>query len=235
MTTDNSFSHLLDDTIKYLEQQRNEGAQHVRLSDESLRKLARLSIARQPPSKQAAMDELRKQLGDCRLCGISRDRLNLVFGVGNPDAELVFVGEAPGADEDRKGEPFVGRAGQLLTRMIQKMGFKRSEVYIANILKCRPPGNRDPLPDEIANCEQFLIRQLEIIRPKVIVALGKYAAQTLLRSTVSITRMRGQLREYHGIPLMPTFHPSYLLRNQSKRWDVWDDMQVVLRLLGRIQ
>ena len=235
MPNEDSFGGLLENTIEYLKQQRDEGVEGVKLSEGTMQKLTALSKPGKGQSKEAAMSALREEMGDCCRCGIGNDRTNLVFGVGSADAELVFIGEAPGADEDRLGEPFVGRAGKLLTKMIEKMGFSRSEIYIANILKCRPPDNRDPLPDEIANCEGFLLKQLDIIRPKVIVTLGKYASQTLLRTTTSITRLRGQLSEYHGIPLMPTFHPSYLLRNQTKRWDVWEDMQAVLKLLGRDQ
>lgn len=233
MPNEDSFGGMLENTIEYLKQQRDEGVEGVHLSEDAMQKLTELSKPGKGASKEAAMAALREQMGDCCRCGIGNDRTNLVFGVGSADAELVFIGEAPGADEDRVGEPFVGRAGKLLTRMIEKMGFSRSEIYIANILKCRPPDNRDPLPDEIANCEGFLIKQLEIIQPKVIVTLGKYASQTLLRTTTTISRLRGRLSEYHGIKLMPTFHPSYLLRNQTKRWDVWEDMQAVLKLLGR--
>ena len=233
MAQKNSFSALVDDTIGFLKQSRDEGVQRVSISPESLEKLKNLAAPRRRKPSGMTLADLREHIGDCQRCAIAKDRNKLVFGVGSETADLVFVGEAPCTDEDRQGEPFVGRAGKLLTRMIKKMGFERDQVYIANILKCRPPGNRDPLPDEIANCEEFLIKQLEIIQPKVIVALGKYAAQTLLRSDTPIRRMRGQLMEYHGIPLMPTYHPSYLLRNASKRWDVWDDMQIVLELLGR--
>lgn len=233
MAKKNSFNVLLDATIQCLKQQQEEGAGEVYLSSKSKEILDKMARTKKGKRSTMTLKELREFIGDCRKCGIAADRSNLVFGVGDENADLVFVGEAPGADEDRLGEPFVGRAGQLLTRMINKMGYKRNQVYIMNILKCRPPLNRDPLPDEIANCEPFLIKQLEIIRPKVIVALGRYAAQTLLRTDIWISMLRGHLAEYHGIPLMPTFHPSYLLRNVSKRWEVWEDMKVVLELLGR--
>lgn len=145
----------------------------------------------------------------------------------------MFVGEGPGADEDRVGEPFVGKAGQLLTRIIEAgMGMKRAEVYIANIVKCRPPGNRNPEPDEVEQCEPFLKAQIRVIRPRVLIALGKYAAQTLLRDSTPITRLRGRWREYEGIPLMPTFHPAYLLRNPAEKRPVWEDIQNVLKFLG---
>jgi DNA polymerase len=155
-------------------------------------------------------------------------RTRIVFGSGNPRAKLVFVGEGPGADEDAQGLPFVGKAGQLLTRMIEAMGFKRDEVYICNVVKCRPPGNRNPEPDEIAACEPFLKAQLASIQPQVVVALGKFAAQTLLRDATPITRMRGAWREYEGIKLMPTFHPAYLLRNEADKRLAWDDLKKVM-------
>ncbi len=172
-------------------------------------------------------------LGDCQRCKLAGGRTNLVFGVGDPHARLVFVGEGPGADEDAKGEPFVGRAGQLLTEIITKgMKVRRQDVYICNVVKCRPPGNRNPEPDEIAACEPFLVRQLGAIAPRVIVALGKFAAQTLLRSKTPITQLRGRWFDYQGIMLMPTFHPAYLLRNPGEKRLVWEDIQKVMRVLG---
>jgi DNA polymerase len=179
------------------------------------------------------LEGLRAAIGDCRRCKLAPHRTNLVFGVGNPRARLVFVGEAPGRDEDRQGEPFVGRAGQLLTEIITKgMRLNRSDVYIANVIKCRPPENRNPEPDEVVSCEPFLLRQLELIAPEVIVALGKFAAQTLLRSKTPITQLRGRWYDYHGIKLMPTFHPAYLLRNPGDKRLVWEDIQKVMRALG---
>jgi DNA polymerase len=184
--------------------------------------------------KAASLDALRAEIGDCRRCKLAGHRTNLVFGVGNPKAQLMFVGEAPGADEDAKSEPFVGRAGQLLTEIITKgMGLRREDVYIANVIKCRPPGNRNPEPDEVATCEPFLIRQLELIRPQVIVALGKFAVQTLLRTKTPITKLRGQWADYQGIKVMPTFHPAYLLRNPGDKRLVWSDIKAVLAELGR--
>ena len=179
------------------------------------------------------LGELRQEIGDCQRCKLAPHRTNLVFGVGNPKARLVFVGEAPGRDEDRQGEPFVGRAGQLLTEIIQKgMKLRRDDVYIANVIKCRPPENRNPEPDEVASCEPFLVRQLELIGPEVIVALGKFAAQTLLQSKTPITQLRGRWFDYHGIKLMATFHPAYLLRNPGDKRLVWEDIQKVMRALG---
>jgi DNA polymerase len=180
------------------------------------------------------LENIRLDLGDCRRCKLGATRTNLVFGVGNPRARLVFAGEGPGRDEDLQGEPFVGEAGQVLNRIITAMGLKREDVYICNLVKCRPPGNRDPEADEIAACSTFLLRQLRSINPEVIVALGKFAAQTLLATREPISKLRGTFRDFHGIPLMPTFHPSYLLRNRGNTapfWDVWDDMTQVLRLL----
>ena len=183
---------------------------------------------------KAGLKVVRDELGDCKRCKLAPSRTNLVYGVGNPDAELVFVGEAPGADEDAKGEPFVGKAGQLLTKMIEAMGYTRDDVYICNVLKCRPPGNRNPEPDEVASCEPFLKRQLAAIRPRMIVALGKFAAQCLLRDDTPITRLRGGFRSYEGIPLMPTLHPAYLLRDPSKKKLAWEDLKAVNAALARV-
>lgn len=177
---------------------------------------------------------LREDIGDCQRCKLAGGRTNLVYGVGNPDADIVFVGEAPGADEDARGEPFVGKAGQLLTKMIEAMGYRREDVYICNVLKCRPPGNRNPEPDEVASCEPFLKRQLAAIRPRMIVALGKFAVQCLLRDDAPISRLRGNFRTYEGIPLMPTFHPAYLLRDPSKKKPAWEDLKSVNAALARI-
>jgi DNA polymerase len=181
--------------------------------------------------KADALAAIRADIGDCTRCKLHAGRTNLVFGVGNPDARLMFVGEGPGADEDEQGIPFVGRAGQLLTQIIKAMGFERDDVYIANVVKCRPPGNRNPEPDEIERCEPFLLRQIEAIRPAVIVALGKFAAQTLLRSDVPITRLRGQFLKLCDVDVMPTFHPSYLLRNPAAKREVWEDMKKVMARL----
>jgi DNA polymerase len=178
------------------------------------------------------LEQLRDEIGDCRRCQLSEGRSNIVFGDGNPNADLVFVGEAPGREEDIKGEPFVGKAGQLLTRIITAMGLTREDVYICNVIKCRPPNNRDPLPSEIEMCEPFLKGQLDIIKPRVICALGSFASQTLLKSEVRISRLRGQFRDYHGVPLMPTYHPSFLLRNPHAKREVWEDIQMVIKLLG---
>ena len=178
------------------------------------------------------LHDIRSDLGDCRRCGLGDTRSTLVFGAGNPASRLVFVGEAPGRDEDIQGEPFVGEAGQLLTRIIEAMGFSRQDVYICNVIKCRPPGNRNPSPAEVEACHPFLLRQIQAIAPEVIVALGTFAAQTLLRTREPISRLRGRFHDYHGIQLMPTFHPAYLLRNPAMKREVWDDMQAVMRKFG---
>jgi uracil-DNA glycosylase len=185
-------------------------------------------VVARDPGEPPRLDEVRRALGDCKRCKLCSGRKNLVFGVGNPKARLVFVGEGPGAEEDNQGIPFVGAAGQLLTKMIAAMGYSRDEVYICNVVKCRPPGNRNPEPDEIEACQPFLEAQLNAIRPSVIIGLGKFAAQTLLRTNTSITRLRGQWREYVGIPLMPTFHPAYLLRNPAEKKAAWTDLQAVM-------
>jgi DNA polymerase len=176
---------------------------------------------------------IRNELGDCRRCKLWTGRTNLVFGTGNPEAELVFVGEGPGADEDLQGEPFVGKAGQLLTQMIRAMGYERGEVYICNVVKCRPPNNRDPEPDEVEQCSPFLRQQLCALGSKVIVTLGRHAAMVLLQSKVPISRMRGTWGSFEGVPVMPTFHPSYLLRDPTQKRYVWEDLKAVMQRLGR--
>jgi len=178
------------------------------------------------------LERVRADLGDCTRCRLCKQRNTIVFGVGNPQADIMFVGEGPGAEEDAQGIPFVGRAGQLLTQMVEAMGLRREDVYIANVIKCRPPENRTPEKDEIATCSPFLLRQIDVIRPKVLVALGACAAQTLLASAVSITRIRGQWYDYRGIHMLPTYHPAYLLRNPYAKPDAWRDLQKVMAVLG---
>ena len=192
-----------------------------------------------PPSQSqqnalpiVSLDEVRAQIGECTRCKLHKGRHSIVFGVGHPNARLMFVGEGPGEDEDLKGEPFVGKAGQLLTKMIEAMGLRREDVYICNTVKCRPPNNRNPEPDELAACEPFLKGQLAAVKPEVIVTLGKFAAQALLRDQTPITRLRGQWREYEGIPVMPTFHPAYLLRSPQEKGKVWEDLQRVMARLN---
>jgi DNA polymerase len=175
---------------------------------------------------------LRSDLGDCTRCQLSKDRKTIVFGEGNPRARLMFIGEGPGREENIQGRPFVGEAGQLLTRLIEKMGFKREDVYITNIVKCRPPSNRDPKDDEIASCLPFLKRQIRMISPDVIMTLGRIAVHTLLNEKTPISRLRGKFVEYESVHLMPTFHPAYLLRNPKDKILVWADAQKVLAKLG---
>jgi DNA polymerase len=189
-------------------------------------KVARLSAA-------DSLAQLRDEIGPaCQRCKLHQlGRTQVVFGVGNPNAELMFVGEAPGGDEDLQGEPFVGRAGQLLTKIIGAIDLRRDQVYIANVIKCRPPGNRNPEPDEVDTCEPFLFRQIDAIKPKVIMALGKFAAQSLLKTTDPITRLRGRVFNYRGASLIPTFHPAFLLRNPSAKREVWEDMKKARAIL----
>jgi uracil-DNA glycosylase family 4 len=176
---------------------------------------------------------LRDWIGDCQRCKLAGGRKTIVFGQGHPQAQLMFVGEAPGADEDEQGLAFVGRAGQLLTDIIEKgLKIPRKDVFIANVLKCRPPQNRNPEPDEILSCQPFLEKQIALIRPKVLVGLGKFAAQWLFKSMEPISRLRGRVGDYDGIKVVPTFHPAYLLRNPGAKKDVWEDMKVVRRLLA---
>jgi DNA polymerase len=179
-----------------------------------------------------ALVALREDIGDCTRCKLhGLGRRQIVFGVGNPDADLMFVGEAPGADEDLQGIPFVGRAGQLLTKIIEAIDLEREAVYIANVIKCRPPGNRNPDPDEVEACEGFLFRQIDSIKPKVIVALGTFAAKALLKTQDPISRLRGRVYDYRGAKLIPTFHPAFLLRSPERKRDVWEDMKKVRALL----
>jgi DNA polymerase len=198
---------------------------------------ATVSLERPPAvhfsrSQAEALAAVRDDIGDCTRCKLhTLGRQQIVFGIGNPNADLMFVGEAPGGDEDIQGIPFVGRAGQLLTKIIEAIDLKRDDVYIANVIKCRPPQNRNPEPDEIAECEPFLFRQIETIRPRVIVTLGKFAAQTLLRTEDPISRLRGRVFDYRGAKLVPTFHPAFLLRNPSAKREVWEDMKLVRSLL----
>jgi uracil-DNA glycosylase family 4 len=185
-------------------------------------------------SSDPSLEAIRQEIGDCVRCKLHVARTNIVFGEGNPEAKLVFVGEGPGADEDATGRPFVGRAGQLLNKIIEAIGLRREDVYICNVVKCRPPGNRTPERDEVATCEPFLFRQLAFIRPKVIVVLGLPAFQCLLKSKDSMTRSRGEWREWNGIKVMPTFHPAYLLRSPEKKRETWEDMKKVRDYLAAL-
>jgi len=215
----------------YLEEERAKGLEGWAKSSAPSRREA---FSPPPPSPSIlTLKEVREELGDCRRCKLHSTRTNIVFGAGNPRALLVFVGEGPGRDEDLQGKPFVGLAGQLLTKIIQSIQLTREEVYIANIIKCRPPGNRNPEPDEIRACEPFLIKQLQAIRPKLICALGTFAAQTLLKTEERISLLRGRFHPYQGIPVMPTYHPAYLLRNPQFKRDVWEDMKKIKKEYDR--
>src|SRR6266849_4291776 len=206
----------------YLEWARQAGLQNLAVSPEQP------DVAMKLPT----LESVREQMGECTLCKLHKGRHNIVFGVGNPRARLMFVGEAPGEEEDIQGLPFVGKAGQLLTKMIEAMGVRRDDVYICNTVKCRPPNNRNPEPEELEACEPFLRGQLAAVRPEAIVTLGKFASQALLRDATPISRLRGQWREYQGIPVMPTFHPAYLLRSPQEKGKVWADLQEVMKKLG---
>lgn len=184
-------------------------------------------------SNKTLLHELKNEVLQCRKCPLYKGKKNYVFGEGAADASLMFVGEAPGYYEDIAGKPFVGKAGKLLTKIIEAMGLKREDVYIGNILKCRPPENRNPQEDEIETCFPYLDRQIEIIKPKVICALGKFAAQTLVKTNISISNLRGELFYYKGIKVVPTFHPSYLLRNPKGKRKTWEDMKLILKIIGR--
>jgi uracil-DNA glycosylase family 4 len=203
-----------------------------RVAAQAIRPTPSAAEAGAPSPPVRGLDAIREELGDCRRCKLAGGRKNIVFGQGNPHAALMFVGEGPGADEDEKGLAFVGRAGQLLTDIIEKgLKIPRPEVFIANVIKCRPPQNRNPEPDEIVACQPFLEAQIDAIRPKVLVGLGKFAGQWLLKTAEPISRIRGRVGEYKGIKVMPTYHPAFLLRNPAAKKEVWEDMKVVLDLL----
>ena len=243
----NKLREIVDDTIQILAQMKQSGITHVAVTAATRDALGQPVVRRpkqasRPPvpaqsAPRPAVDfaELTARTKACTKCSeLARCRKNVVFGVGDVHAELMFVGEAPGAHEDEQGEPFVGQAGQLLTKIIVAMGYQRSEVYIANVLKCRPPQNRTPLPDEMNNCRPYLLEQIDAIQPKVIVALGATAVRALLLETpLGITKMRGNWYTFHNTPIMPTFHPAYLLRNPPAKREVWEDMKTVLAKLGR--
>ena len=188
--------------------------------------------AGQPPAAREGLAEIRADLGECTRCPLHQDRRTIVFGEGNPRAELMFIGEGPGRDEDQQGRPFVGRAGQLLNQIIEAMGLRRQDVYIGNIVKCRPPNNRVPQGEEIDTCVPFIWRQVRAIGPKIVCTLGGVAAQTILQTSTPISRIRGKFQERDGLVVLPTFHPAYLLRNPAKKRQVWDDMQLIMARLG---
>lgn len=201
------------------------GVDKLGCSGETLQKIDSLGVCQKSDSKMESLVDIRSDIGECTRCELCKRRTKLVFGEGNPQAVLMFVGEGPGQEEDRTGRPFVGRSGQLLTKIIEAMQLKREEVYIGNVVKCRPPGNRTPLPEEIEICRPFLERQIRVIRPAFLCTLGAVATHALLRSHEPISRMRGRFFDYHGIRLIPTYHPSYLLKNPEKKRETWEDMK----------
>ena len=233
----------IDGTIKVLEDMKRTGVTHVEVSNKTIEELGKpvalvprtigttATIAGDPAAELAAVEARAKACVKC--AELSRCRHSVVFGAGSSHAEIMFVGEAPGHDEDLQGMPFVGRSGDLLTKIIAAMGYVREDVYIANVIKCRPPENRTPLPDEATNCLPYLLSQIELIQPKVLVALGATAVRALLDVQLGITKMRGHWYTFRGIPIMPTFHPAYLLRNPPAKKEVWEDMKAVLEKLGR--
>jgi len=220
---DKEFKEVVDAIKRHIEMDNLEGQRDLLIKGHTT----------QAKEEKDSLDAIRAESFSCAACDLSKTRNNVVFGAGNPKAELMFIGEAPGMEEDLQGEPFVGRAGKLLTKIIESIGLKRGDVYIANILKCRPPQNRNPLPTEILTCEPLLKRQIEVIKPKIICALGKFAAQALLRSEEPISKLRGNFYNYHGAKLMPTYHPAYLLRNPGGKRDVWEDMKKIKRELSK--
>jgi uracil-DNA glycosylase len=231
MVNRHGFITILDELAQTLSQMADAGIQKVHTSAESLEVIKTWGHG---PAKAAAktaetLEDIRGHIGDCQRCKLCRSRTNIVFGVGNPQARLMFVGEGPGQEEDRAGEPFVGAAGQLLNRIIDAIRLRRQDVYIANVVKCRPPGNRVPEPEEIATCSPFLRRQIAAIRPLFICTLGSCAAQTLLDTSEAVSRLRGRFFDYEGIRLLPTFHPAYLLRNPEKKREVWEDMKLLMK------
>jgi uracil-DNA glycosylase len=218
------------DLKSYLEYLREMGIEGLPVAERTAQKNSPDS----PPARPSVgtLEEIRRELGDCRRCKLHSTRRTIVFGEGNPGATLMFVGEGPGHDEDIQGRPFVGKAGQLLTKIIESIKLRREDVYIANIVKCRPPGNRTPEPDEIKACNPFLLKQIEAIRPKIICTLGAPSSQTLLRTTAPISALRGRWFDFHGIRVIPTFHPAYLLRNPERKKEVWEDMKRIMEWLS---
>ncbi len=220
---DQKVQEIINDLKSYLEYLKGMGIEALPVSeirsDEDIR------------PEVTSLEEIRKELGDCRRCKLHRTRHTLVFGEGHQKAKLMIIGEGPGYDEDIQGRPFVGKAGQLLTKILQSIHLEREEVYIANIIKCRPPQNRNPEPDEIQSCHPFLVKQINAIQPKIICALGAFAAQTLLKTDVKITSLRGRSYDLSGIKVFPTYHPAYLLRNPERKKEVWEDMKQISKFL----
>ena len=239
--TNPSLQNILDDLGQYLEYQKDEGVRTVEVSSEIAEQLGK-TVSSRPQGREkkqvtaernTGMEKISVEIASCKKCSLHETRIKVVPGQGASKPEIMFIGEAPGADEDKQGLAFVGRAGQLLTKMIKAMGFEREEVFIGNILKCRPPNNRAPLPDEMEACMPYLKEQIKLLKPKVIIALGATAVKGLLNTTMGISKLRGNWMLFEGIDLMPTYHPAYLLRNPSAKKDVWEDLQEVLHHIGR--
>jgi DNA polymerase len=222
---DQKVQEVVADLKAYLEYLKGMGIEALPVAEEKAEKMI--------PSEPPTLEEIRKELGDCKRCKLHRTRRTIVFGEGNKKAKLMFIGEGPGYDEDVQGRPFVGKAGQLLTKIIQSIHLEREEVYIANIIKCRPPQNRNPEPDEIGSCSPFLMKQIQAIQPRIVCALGTFAAQTLLQTDVKITSLRGRTFDLQGIKVLPTYHPAFLLRNPDKKREVWEDMKQVAEWLAK--
>jgi DNA polymerase len=220
---DEKMGEVISDLKSYLEYLKGMGIQSLPASE--------MKLDEPSPSRIMTLEEVRKELGDCKRCKLHRTRRTIVFGEGNEKATLMFIGEGPGYDEDVQGRPFVGKAGQLLTKIIESINLSREEVYIANIVKCRPPQNRNPEPDEIQSCNPFLMNQIRVIQPRIICALGTFAAQTLLKTDTKISQLRGKLFDLEGITVIPTYHPAFLLRNPERKREVWEDMKKIAGLL----
>ena len=218
-------SDMLEELKKYFKFLPSLGIKEIYLS------LQAKEIFEKMRSKRELLEEIRQKLGECKRCKLYQTRHHIVFGEGNPEAKLVLVGEAPGREEDLQGRPFVGAAGQLLTKMLKAIALSREEVYICNVVKCRPPGNRNPQPDEIEACLPFLLDQLKVINPKVICTLGTISTHALLNTNIAVSKLRGQIHEWHGIKLIPTFHPAYLLRNPAQKRLVWEDLQLIRKVI----
>ena len=221
---------MISDLKSYLEYLKGMGIHSIPASE--------IEVDKPGPSPVMTLEEVRKELGDCKRCKLHRARRTIVFGEGNESAKLMFIGDGPGYDEDVQGRPFVGRAGQLLTKIIQSINLPREEVYITNIVKCRPPQNRNPEPDEIQSCHPFLMKQIRMIQPKIICALGTFSAQTLLKTDIKITALRGRFYDIEGTKVIPTYHPAFLLRNPERKREVWEDMKKIAEWLnnnGKIQ
>jgi uracil-DNA glycosylase family 4 len=220
----------LEDICTFFRLLAENGCQGFECSKESLERIQSWGRKERGPSE--TLEAIRTDLGDCRRCRLSEKRKNIVFGTGDPHAKLMFVGEGPGYEEDQMGKPFVGAAGKLLTKIIEAINHTREQVYICNIIKCRPPGNRNPMADEIEVCVPFLKRQIASVKPEVICALGTFAAQTLLETNSPISKLRGCFYDYMGVRVLPTYHPAYLLRNPEKKRDVWEDMKKLMKAMG---